>query len=279
MPRLVVQHLDKTYPTFHLNDISFELSPGHIVGLIGRNGAGKTTIIKSILHLINAKGDIYIDNQKFIEHEKELKEDIGYINGEFHYYQLKTIKSIVKAYKCFYKNWDETKYQGYLQKFGLNENLKINQLSAGMKVKFALTLALSHNAKLLILDEPTSGLDPVSRDEFCDIILELSEQKITVLFSTHITSDLLKIADDVIYIDQGVICLSGTVDDILQKYYLVTIKQEKEAKNLPVIGLKPIKNGYQGLILRTNKLPNLTISKPTLDDIMIHIRGKYENTN
>lgn len=274
MKVLEVENLVKKYSSFELKNVSFFIEEGHIVGLIGRNGAGKSTILKSILNLIQSDGRIEFFGLNFRENEQEIKENIGFVSGGFDYYQLKTIKAISKAISIFYSKWDDQKYREYLNFFGLDENKKIKKLSEGMKVKFSITLALSHNAKLLIMDEPTSGLDPLSREEFCDLILDLVKKTgVTVLFSTHITSDLMRISDDLIYVSNGEVLMSDTLENVLNAYKLVKFDAESDIGALKeqIIGLKQVKNGFEGLIKSDAKTENLNVSVPSLDEIMVHL--------
>lgn len=214
---LEVKYLTKEYTKFKLSDISFEVESGSIMGLIGRNGAGKTTTIKAILNLIHVNdGDISYFGKPLYENEAEIKRQIGYAGGAVDYYKKKKIKDIVSVTKLFYDNWDEEAYSRYLELFELDEEKTPAQLSEGMKVKLNLTIALSHNAKLLILDEPTSGLDPVSRDELLDIFKYLVKNEgVAILFSTHITSDLEKCADYITYIKKGRLQYTGKMDDYI----------------------------------------------------------------
>ena len=166
MNALEVRGLSKTYPAFTLKDVSFDVPQGAVVGFIGRNGAGKSTTLKSILELVHPDGgDVRFFGQDVRQHEREFKEQIGVVLGGIDFYPKKKVKTITDVTRRFYRNWDETKYRHYLELFRIDESKRVDQLSSGMKVKYLLALALSHNAKLLILDEPTSGLDPVSRDE------------------------------------------------------------------------------------------------------------------
>lgn len=199
-----IRNLSKSYPSFSLSDVSFELNAGRITGFIGRNGAGKTTTIKSILGFIHPDhGEIYYFDLPFSEKEREIKQRIGFSTGAVNYYPKKRIKNIVSVTKNFYQNWDESAYREYLELFSLDENKMPCELSEGMKVKFNLLLALSHRAEILILDEPTSGLDPFSREELLELFIELKNRGVAVLFSTHITSDIEKCADDIMYIRKG----------------------------------------------------------------------------
>ena len=217
MDIVVLKNICKTYPTFHLHDVSFSLERGMITGFIGRNGAGKTTTIKSMLNLIHTdSGEISYFGLPLIEHETEIKQRIGYSTGTVSWYPRKTIREIVGVTRSFYRNWDEEAYRKYLSLFGLEESKKPIELSEGMKVKFNLLLALSHKAEILILDEPTSGLDPFSRDELLGMFMTLKEHGVTILFSTHITSDLERCADNIVYISQGIIRESCSKTGFLQ---------------------------------------------------------------
>ena len=209
----------KTYPAFRLDDVSFALEEGRITGFIGRNGAGKTTTIKSMLNLIHTDGgEISYFGMPLAGHEMEIKQRIGYSTGTVSWYPRKTIREIVDVTRTFYPGWDEEAYRRYMTLFGLDENKKPIELSEGMKVKFNLLLALSHRAEVLILDEPTSGLDPFSRDELLELFRTLREHGVTILFSTHITSDLERCADNIIYISSGSIKASCSKADFMKEY-------------------------------------------------------------
>lgn len=214
-----VKKLSKSYPSFSLTDISFELNTGRITGFIGRNGAGKTTTIKSILGLVHADcGEISYFGLPFTENEWEIKQRIGFSTGAVNYYPKKRIKDIIAVTKTFYQNWDDEAYREYLELFSLDENKMPCEISEGMKVKFNLLLALSHRAKILILDEPTSGLDPYSRDELLDLFLELKDNGVAILFSTHITSDIEKCADDIMYIRNGNLIANCSKGEFYKNY-------------------------------------------------------------
>ena len=214
-----VKGICKTYPTFRLNDVSFSLERGTITGFIGRNGAGKTTTIKSMLNLIHTdSGELCYFGLPLSGHETEIKQRIGYSTGAVSWYPRRTIHEIAAVTKTFYRSWDEDACRNYLTLFGLDENKKPIELSDGMKVKFNLLLALSHRAEVLILDEPTSGLDPFSRDELLEVFETLKEHGVTILFSTHITSDLEKCADHIIYISRGEIRAACSKAVFLQNY-------------------------------------------------------------
>ncbi|MBP5236040.1 MAG: ABC transporter ATP-binding protein [Clostridia bacterium] len=204
----------KTYPAFKLNNVSFSLEEGKISGFIGRNGAGKTTTIKSMLNMVHIdSGSISFFGLPLSGNETEIKQRIGYSTGTVSWYPRKSIRDIVDVTRMFYRNWDEAAYRKYISLFSLDEKKKPIELSEGMKVKFNLLLALSHRAEVLILDEPTSGLDPFSRDELLELFMTLRSHGVTILFSTHITSDLERCADNIIYISQGEIRDACSKDD------------------------------------------------------------------
>jgi len=225
---LRIEGLEKHYKSFSLKDVGFSMEAGRIMGFIGRNGAGKTTTLKSVLNLVHPDaGTISFFGLDMAEHEGEIKQRIGYAAGGVSWYQMKPISKIVAVTKTFFPSWDEAAYRRYMDMFALDEDKKPKELSEGMKVKLGLTLALSHHAELLLLDEPTSGLDPVSRDDLLMTFRTLADEGVAILFSTHITSDLDKCADDITYIKQGRIiaseeknefvrkCGGGTLEDIM----------------------------------------------------------------
>ena len=199
-----LKNVCKNYPSFRLQDVSFALEGGTITGFIGRNGAGKTTTIKSMLNLVHTdSGEVSYFGLSLTGNEMQIKQRLGYSTGTISWYPRKTIRDIASITKSFYPNWDEEAYRRYLALFGLDESKKPIELSEGMKVKVNLLLALSHKAEVLILDEPTSGLDPFSRDELLELFTKLKAHGVTILFSTHITSDLERCADNIVYISRG----------------------------------------------------------------------------
>ena len=221
---LEVENLCKTFPTFSLKDVSFKIEEGYIMGFIGRNGAGKTTTLKSMLNFVKAeKGTCVINGFDVSKDEIKVKKSIGFVSGTDGFYQTTKIKTITNVTKKFFDNWNEELYKKLLSTFKLDENKKIKELSAGMKIKYQIALAMCHDAKLLILDEPTSGLDPVSRDELIMLFRDyISDGKHSILFSTHITSDLEKCADYITYIKDGKIIKSSDVCTFRDDYILVS---------------------------------------------------------
>lgn len=212
MSILAVENLTKQYPGFLLDNVSFSLEKGKITGFIGRNGAGKSTTLKALLHFIHPDtGSISFFGSSFADQELEINQRLGFVAGGIDYYSKKKLKTITKVTKAFYPKWDDIIYHRYMKLFQLDESKTPSQLSSGMKIKYVLALALSHHAEFLILDEPTSGLDPVSRDEVLTLLMDLCDQGITILFSTHIISDLEKCADHILYIQRGKILADSSM--------------------------------------------------------------------
>lgn len=202
---LAVRGLTKRYPAFVLEDVSFTLRPGRIMGLIGKNGAGKSTTLKAILRLVAPDaGEVRILGRDFRREETACKQEMGIVLGGIDFYMYKKLAAITDVTRRFYPQWDEEAYRRYCRLFDLDESKRVNQLSSGMRVKYLIALALSHQVRLLILDEPTSGLDPVARDELLALFRRVVKNgERSVLFSTHITSDLDSCADDITYLQGG----------------------------------------------------------------------------
>lgn len=217
---LTVKGLCKSYPSFMLKEVSFALPQGTVMGFVGRNGAGKSTTLKSILGLVHPdKGQVTFMEQDVAQNEQYMKENIGVVLGGIDFYAQKKIKTITDVTRRFYPNWEDEKYRHYLSLFGLDETKRVRELSDGMRVKYLIALALSHQAKLLLLDEPTSGLDPVSRDELTELFRAIvADGSRSILFSTHITSDLEKCADHMTFIKDGEIFYTGAKADFLTAY-------------------------------------------------------------
>ena len=235
----------------------------------------KTTTLKGILNMIRKDGgDVEIFGKKFNDNEISVKQDIAFMMGSSDYYLRRKVKTVSDVVRRFYTNWNQEAFEGYLKRFDIDPDKKISELSQGMRVKFSITLALSHDAKLIILDEPTSGLDPVARDNLLELMQELVEDgKKSILFSTHITSDLEKCADFITYINNGSIIESTTKDEMLEKYRIVNGSEEdlKRMEN-DLISFKRNSFGFLGLI-KTEKIASLgpvNSEAPSLDDIMIY---------
>lgn len=218
-PILEIHGLGKNYPKFQLKDVSFSLYPGKIMGFIGRNGAGKTTTLKLIYGLVKKDAGEVLYEGRPIENEEAFKCDIGMLFGGIDFYPNQKARTIAEVTRHFYPAWDEDLFRKWVHYFDVDLNKKIKELSNGMRVKFNLAVALSHGAKVLLLDEPTSGLDPVSRDELLDAFRRIAKEKGTaILFSTHVISDLDKIADDIAYIQKGSIVAFESVPDFKKHY-------------------------------------------------------------
>ena len=229
MNAMEIRGLCKRYPAFELKNVTFSVPQGAVMGFIGRNGAGKSTTIKSILGLVHLDaGHVEIMGKDFAGNERFIKENIGVVLGGIDFYPKKKIRILTDVTRRFYENWDEDKYRHYLRLFAIDEEKRVDQLSSGMQVKYMVALALSHNAKLLILDEPTSGLDPVSRDELTELLRKIAaDGQRSVLFSTHITSDLEKCASHVALIKDGELQYTGTLDEFRQHYAYLRQGEEK----------------------------------------------------
>lgn len=281
MDMLDVKDLSKAYPSFCLKDITFSLRAGEITGFIGRNGAGKTTALKALLGMVHPDaGQVRFFGLDFAAHQQEIKRRIGYVAGGFGFYPSKRLAAITAATRSFYRShWDDGAYQRYLRRFHLSEGKTPAQLSEGMKVKYALTLALSHRAELLILDEPTSGIDPVSREELKDIFLALNREGATILFSTHITSDLEDCADRVLYLRDGALLADAPLRDFEGGYRAVsfTAEQLRRLDTSRLIGLRQGKEGCAALLKTEDAaafpLPSVPAS---LETIMIHLEKEGE---
>ena len=216
---LEVKGLTKTYPSFTLDRVGFTVARGEITGFIGRNGAGKSTTLKSVLHLVHPDaGEVRCFGLDFAENEREIRQRLGFSNGAANYYMRKKIRDLIEVTRAFYNTWDEDAWKKARDGFELDEGKRPAELSEGMKVKLNLALALSHRAELLILDEPTSGLDPFSRAELLEIFRTLAKEGTAILYSTHVISDLEKCADRILYIRRGRIADEAPMNDFLVRH-------------------------------------------------------------
>jgi len=274
---LEIKSLRKEYKDFTLNDISFSLPEGFIMGLIGPNGAGKTTIIKLIMNLIMKNGgEIKIFGKDHLKHEVEIKSRIGFVYDNPNYYTHLNLKQLKNIIAPFYKNWDEALFNNLVEKFDLPLKKKIGKYSRGMVMKSAIAIALSHHADFIIMDEPTSGLDPVFRRELLEMLSGLmQDEKKSILFSTHITSDLERIADYITFINKGEIVFSSTKDEILENYAIVKGGKEllnEETKSY-FTGIRIGEFGFEALTdnlrdIKKRFKDTIVIDKVTLEDIM-----------
>lgn len=271
---LTVKGLCKRYPSFTLQDVSFSLEPGKITGFIGRNGAGKTTTLNAILRFIRPDGgEVRFGELRMEESAAQIKRKLGFVSAGMTYYTAKKLKTITDVTRSFYPEWDDGAYRRYMQKFSLEEDKTPAALSNGMKIKYALALALSHRAELLLLDEPTSGLDPFSREELIEIFLGLRDEGKTILFSTHITSDLEKCADRILFLQKGRLTADMELSAFAEAYLLWEgaddLAPEAQGRSL---GVRRTRDGHTHLFAREDALAlGLSCRKPTLDEIMVHL--------
>ena len=273
-----IQKLCKNYKDFSLNNISFSLPMGYIMGFVGQNGAGKTTTIRLILNMTNRdSGEIKIFGLDNVQDEQKIKQDIAVVFDDIYFVDSWKVREVEGAIRGFYSNWSSKLFNQYLSNFHLPMEKKVKELSRGMKMKLMLAVAMSHEAKLLLLDEPTSGLDPVARDELLEILSQyIADGQKSILFSTHITTDLEKIADYITVIEYGNIFYSGTKDDLLESYCIVRGGPHDLTDSLKekIIGLTTNIAGFAGL-LPTSELkhlaPEIVTEMPTIDEILVSI--------
>lgn len=279
---LQVENLTKQYANFKLDKVSFDIPKGTIMGLIGENGAGKSTTINAILDLIKKDDGVVTFWGKELSSSKQLKEDIGVVFDEINFYETLTPVKVGKICAAAYKQWDEQCYRNYLQRFGLPDNKAIKTLSKGMKMKLSIATALSHNPKLLILDEATGGLDPVMRDDILDILLEfVQDEEHAILMSSHITTDLEKIADYITFIHQGKKIFSKTKDELKYHYGIIRCgkAQFDSIEKTDILAYR--KEEYQWSVLVADKekarrkYKDVVIDDATIDDILLlYVKGE-----
>ena len=273
MNKIEIKNLKKDYQNFALKDVNFSIPEGYVTGFIGRNGMGKTTTIKSILSLIQYQGEIlsiHDDEKTKLDNQK-----IGVIMDDSFLAKDWNMELVNQAMKVGYEAWDENVYWKFLEKFNIDKKLKVKELSRGMKIKLMLSIALSHNAELLILDEPTSGLDPSMREEFVEVISDyMQDDNHTVLFSTHITQDLETIADYIVFIDNGEIVLALEKEEFINHFMI--LKCGLESQNIldssAILGQKKTKYNIEYLVKRDaiQEIPNEYVEDEiTIDKIMI----------
>ena len=277
-----IKNVTKDYEGFKLDNISFSVPEGSVCGFIGQNGAGKTTTIKAILDAINIdSGDILVFGQNTKKDSYKTHEDIGVVFDEMGFHEFMTGKDINIMMKNIFKNWDEKVFFEYMERFSLPIRKPCGEFSRGMRMKLQIAVALSHNAKLLIMDEPTSGLDPIVRNEMLQIFREfVVEEDHSILLSSHITSDLEKIADEVVFINGGKIVLNGNKDEILEKHGLLKCKKDdlKEISESLIVSYETENYGVSVLVndrASCEKLyPGMVIEQATLEEIMLFYVNK-----
>lgn len=280
---LKVENLTKKYDDFLLDKVSFYVPKGNIVGLIGENGAGKSTTINTMLDIIERdSGDVYILNSEKNNVNNDIREKIGVVFDGNNFPEDLTPQKLNNVLARIYKNWEDKTFFEYIEKFNLPKAKKIKNFSKGMKMKLSISVALSHNAELLILDEATSGLDPIVRDDILDILLEfVQDENKSILISSHITSDLEKVADYIVFIHKGKVIFEETKDNLIYDYGIMKCKQKDfgSIDKEDIIRFRKMDYGYEILVKNKNELerkyPNMVMDNIKIEDIMLmYVKGE-----
>lgn len=278
---LTVSGLTKTYPDFVLDQVSFSVPSGSIVGLIGENGAGKSTTINAALGLIQKEaGQVSVLGREGLD--GDTKEEIGVVFDGSNYPEILSPRKLNGVMRNIYRSWDETAYFRLLQQFSLPPDKPLKQFSKGMKMKLAIAVALSHHSRLLILDEATSGLDPVVRDDILDMLLDfVQEEDHSILVSSHITSDLEKIADYIVFIHEGKVVFSKPKDELVEQYGIIKCgaAQFEALDKLDIIVYRKMDYEWQVLVAdrvaMKKKYPKALIVSASIDEIMLlYVKGE-----
>ena len=278
---LELQGVTKQYGDFTLDHVSFTIPKGSIVGLIGENGAGKSTTINAVLGLIHTQeGTVRLLGSKGPEEVN--REEVGVVFDGNNYPTMLTPRQMGKVFPGLYRSWDEGKYREILERFQIPENKKIKEFSKGMKMKYSIAVAFSHHVKLLILDEATSGLDPIMRDEVLDMLLEfIQDEDHAVLVSSHITSDLEKVADYIVFLHRGKIIFSSPKDDLLENYGIIKCGADQFAKirKEDILSYRKLDCEWQVLVANRHeakkKYPQALVVPASLDEIMLlYVKGE-----
>lgn len=280
-----IKGLSKAYKNFSLKDVNLSLPKGSIMGLIGENGAGKSTTIKAMLNLVRRDGGtVQILGQDLDKDEKRIKEKIGVVWGESYFHEFLNVKQVSDVMRRIYPHWEPGLFLDYAKRFSLPEHTKIKEYSTGMKMKLSIAAALSHRPQLLILDEATSGLDPVVRDEILDIFFNFIEDgEHSILISSHITSDLDKVADYITMIHNGGILFTEEKDFLLEHMGIVKCSEEDLGRLPDLDKVAFRRNAYQTECLVRNRqqakehYPELTVDRTNIEEIMLfYIRGQKQ---
>lgn len=282
---LEISSLYKNYEDFCLQDVNMSLEKGTLTGFVGPNGTGKTTTIKCILDMVQPdKGKITVLGMDSVSSNLEIKSKLGIVLDDGHFYEDLSMGKMKKLIAPMYSTWDDKTFYLYMNKFGLSEHKKIKDLSRGMRMKYALAIALSHGADIFILDEPTSGLDPLVRSELIEILKDIvCEENKTVLMSTHITSDLDKIADYLYFILDGKIILHGQKDEIKDQHAIVKgdIAAISPDCEMYFVGINKTAYGFEGLTNNKTMLKKALqkpaiYEVPTIEDIMLYYIRRHQ---
>lgn len=281
---LEINGLNKVYDDFALKDVSFSLPKGFIMGFVGENGSGKTTTIRSILNMARIdSGKISIFGLDSVKDTIAIKERLGVVFDSLYLAEHLNIRQIEKQLKPFYKDWNSEEFFRRIKQFDLPDNKKVGDFSKGMKMKIMVAIALSHNAEFIILDEPTSGLDPVARDELLDILAEyIEDENRGVLFSTHITADIERIADYITILHSGKVWYTGTKDELTESYAVIKGAEDDipSALKSKLIGFHSYRNGFDALIKTDNLVgipDTLEYEKASIDEILVYIAKEDKN--
>jgi len=278
MNAIEIHDLHKSFDGFSLKDVSFSVPQGTVMGFVGENGAGKSTTIKCMLNLLKKEyGEILLFGKEIVEHELSIKNDIGVVFDDLHIPETLNATQLDKFMKKVFKTWDSSYYFERLRQFKVPEKKRIKELSRGMRMKLSIALALAHHPKLLILDEPTSGLDPIIRDEILDLFLAfMQDETHSILFSSHITSDLEKIADYITFIHNGEVLFSEGKDVLLYEYGIFK-GSEEEISAIPEHAILRKRNGAFGveaLVQKSEINEVFSLEKPSIEDIMLfYVKG------
>lgn len=275
---ITLKGISKDYGDFKLDDVSFSVPEGSVCGFIGQNGAGKTTTIQIILDAINRDGgEVFVFGKSMDQDAAAVREDIGVVFDEMGFHDFLTAAQINTIMKNIYKNWNQETYFDYLKRFSLPAKKACGSFSRGMRMKLQIAAALSHEAKLLIMDEPTSGLDPIVRNEMLQIFREfVVEEDHTILLSSHITGDLEKLADEVVFIDGGKIVLTGNKDELLEKHGILRCKRNevKEIEESLIVSAEVSGLGAEILVndrkAAAKMYPQMIVEQASLEEIMIY---------
>ena len=278
MNAISVTKVTKKYKGFELRNVTFDVPSGCIMGLVGENGAGKSTLIKIICGVIvNKQGNVSLLGEENVEKFCELRNDVGIVPDDIYFPQKFKVKNVNKMMSLVYDNWDEIAFQGYIKRFDIPKDRKFKDYSLGMKKKLGIAVALSHNPKLLILDEATSGLDPVVRDDFLDILNDFTrDENHTVLFSSHIVSDLEKLCDYIAVINKGKLIMVEEKDVLLETYCMVNCSKDdiKRIDASAIVGERQSPYGVQAVVKREDVPRDMTVENISIEDLFVYlVRG------